>query len=115
MITRIFNSEYLNIGSGIQPFNAWLLIRGLRTLPARLNRITETTNKIAAYLKNCPHVEKIIFPFDESFDQYELARKQMSGACGLLSFVMKATTIDVIEKFCDSLKAHFNCRKLGRA
>jgi cystathionine beta-lyase/cystathionine gamma-synthase len=38
MIKRIFDSEYLNIGSGIQPFNAWMLIRGLRTLPARLNR-----------------------------------------------------------------------------
>jgi cystathionine beta-lyase/cystathionine gamma-synthase len=40
MIKKIFDSEYLNIGSGIQPFNAWLLIRGLRTLPARLERIT---------------------------------------------------------------------------
>ncbi|HAK11555.1 MAG TPA: cystathionine beta-lyase, partial [Chitinophagaceae bacterium] len=37
MIERIFNSEYMNIGSGIQPFNAWLLIRGLRTLQARLD------------------------------------------------------------------------------
>ncbi|HNP53763.1 MAG TPA: aminotransferase class I/II-fold pyridoxal phosphate-dependent enzyme, partial [Ferruginibacter sp.] len=39
MIQRIFNSEYLTIGSGIQPFNAWLLIRGLRTLPIRLERV----------------------------------------------------------------------------
>lgn len=46
MIKKIFDSEYLNIGSGIQPFNAWLLIRGLRTLPARLDRITKTTNEI---------------------------------------------------------------------
>src|SRR5690606_4712404 len=37
MIKKIFDSEYLNIGSGIQPFNAWLLIRGLRTLPMRLH------------------------------------------------------------------------------
>src|SRR5437868_5224069 len=73
MIEKIFNSEYLNIGSGIQPFNAWLLIRGLRTLPARLERITNTTNKVIAYLKQQSLVEKIIFSFDKDFEQYELA------------------------------------------
>ena len=46
MINKIFISEYLNIGSGIQPFNAWLLIRGLRTLPMRLERITNSTKKV---------------------------------------------------------------------
>src|SRR5215467_143030 len=51
MIKRIFDSEYLNTGSGIQPFNAWLLIRGLRTLPARLDRITKTTHEVIAFLK----------------------------------------------------------------
>jgi cystathionine beta-lyase/cystathionine gamma-synthase len=50
MIERIFNSEYMNIGSGIQPFNAWLLIRGMRTLPARLDRITASTQKVLDYL-----------------------------------------------------------------
>jgi len=106
MIERIFNSEYMNIGSGIQPFNAWLLIRGLRTLPARLDRITASTNKVLAYLKNHPKVETVIFPFDESFPQYELAKQQMSGACGLLTFIIKAGTITQIENFCEGLK-HF--------
>ncbi len=106
MIERIFNSEYMNIGSGIQPFNAWLLIRGLRTLPARLDRITASTNKVVAYLKQHPKVESIIFPFDESFPQYQLAKQQMSGACGLFTFIIKATTINEIEKFCEDLQ-HF--------
>jgi cystathionine beta-lyase/cystathionine gamma-synthase len=104
MVKKIFDSEYLNIGSGISPFNAWLLIRGLRTLPLRLERITNTTNKVVAYLKQQPLVEKIIFPFDKEFEQYELARKQMKGACGLLSFVMKAQNIETLEKFSESLK-----------
>ncbi|HRI21719.1 MAG TPA: aminotransferase class V-fold PLP-dependent enzyme, partial [Panacibacter sp.] len=51
MIERIFNSEYMNIGSGIQPFNAWLLIRGLRTLSARLERISKTTQLVIDFLK----------------------------------------------------------------
>ena len=107
MIERIFNSEYMNIGSGIQPFNAWLLIRGLRTLPARLDRITASTGKVVAYLKNHPKVETVIFPFDESFPQYALAKQQMSGACGLLTFIVKAETITQIEKFCEDLKHFF--------
>lgn len=104
MMEKIFNSEYLNIGSGIMPFNAWLLIRGLRTLPARLERITRTTSTIIDYLKNHPLVEEVIFPFEASFPQYPLAKEQMSGACGLLSFVLKANHIDTIETFCNSLQ-----------
>ncbi len=104
MIERIFNSEYMNIGSGIQPFNAWLLIRGLRTLPARLSRITQTTNEVIAYLQQQPLVEKVIFPFDEAFPQYALAKQQMQGACGLLTFIVKASTVEETELFCESLK-----------
>ncbi len=104
MIERIFNSEYMNIGSGIQPFNAWLLIRGLRTLPARLERITRTTLQIVDFLKNHPRVDQVIFPLDPSFPQYELAKKQMTGACGLLTFLIKAENCKTIETFCDSLK-----------
>jgi cystathionine beta-lyase/cystathionine gamma-synthase len=104
MIVRIFNSEYMNIGSGIQPFNAWLLIRGLRTLQARLERITNTTSAVIQYLQQHPLVEEVIFPLDASFPQYQLAKEQMSGGCGLLSFVMKTDSVDSIETFCNSLK-----------
>ncbi|MBP6025376.1 trans-sulfuration enzyme family protein [Ferruginibacter sp.] len=107
MIEKIFNSEHMNIGSGIQPFNAWLLIRGLRTLPARLDRITASTKKVVAYIKQHPKVERIIFPFDESFPQYQLAKQQMSGACGLFTFIIKADTITQIENFCNSLQHFF--------
>jgi cystathionine beta-lyase/cystathionine gamma-synthase len=104
MIKKIFDSEYLNIGSGIQPFNAWLLIRGLRTLPARLERITKTTREVVKFMKEHPKVEGIIFPFDESFPQYELAKKQMKEACGLFTFILRAAKIEQIEKFCESLQ-----------
>ena len=107
MIEKIFNSEYMNIGSGIQPFNAWLLLRGLRTLPARLDRITASTKKVVAYLKQHPKVETVIFPFDENFPQHELAKQQMSGACGLFTFIIKAENINIIEKFCEDLQHFF--------
>lgn len=101
---KIFNSEYLNVGSGIQPFNAWLLLRGLRTLTVRLEKITATTGKVVKYLKNHALVEEVIFPFDPSFKQYELAKKQMKNACGLLTFVIRANDIKTIETFCEALK-----------
>ena len=104
MIKKIFDSEYLNTGSGIQPFNAWLLIRGLRTLPARLERIAKTTSEVVKSLKNHPKIEAIIFPFDESFPQFGLAKKQMQGACGLFTIVLKAKERKEIVKFCESLE-----------
>jgi cystathionine beta-lyase/cystathionine gamma-synthase len=103
-IERIFNSEYNNIGSGIQPFNAWLLIRGLRTLPARLERITRTTQTVIDFLLSHPRVEEVIFPLHPSFPQYELAQRQMNGGCGLLTFTIKTQSCETIETFCNSLK-----------
>jgi cystathionine beta-lyase/cystathionine gamma-synthase len=105
MMRKIFLSEYLCAGNGIQPFNAWLLLRGLRTLPARLDRITQSTLKVLEFLKTVPQVESLIFPLDPSFSQYELAKRQMKGASGLISFYIKAENIESIEKFCNSLKA----------
>lgn len=104
MIEKIFNSEFMSIGSGISPFNAWLLIRGLRTLPMRLAHITATTGKVIDFLKQHPKVESVLFPFDEQFPQYELAKKQMQGACGLLSFYIHAGSIDEVERFCENLR-----------
>ncbi len=104
MMERIFNSEYNTIGSGIQPFNAWLLIRGLRTLPTRLERISRTTVDLIRFLKSHPRIDKVIFPLDPGFPQYELAKKQMSGACGLITFMIRAEQCRTIEIFCESLQ-----------
>lgn len=104
MMKKIFDSEYLNIGSGIQPFNAWLLIRGLRTMPIRLERSQKSTQQVISFLKQLPQVESILYPFDPSFPQYELAKKQMKGTGGLFTFIMKADKMEKIVKFCESLQ-----------
>lgn len=103
---RIFLSEYMCVGSGIQPFNAWLLLRGLRTLPARLERIQRTTDTIWKYLRQHPKVESVIYPFDPAYPQYALAKQQMGAAPGLLSFYVTHRRAEEIEAFCDGLK-HF--------
>lgn len=104
MIAKIYFSEFMNMGISTTPFNAWLLIRGLRTLPMRLEKITSNTKRVLAFLKNHEKVEEIIFPFDKDFPQYDLAKKQMRGACGLFSFYIKAGTMKEIENFCEGLK-----------
>lgn len=104
MMKKIFDSEYLNIGSGIQPFNAWLMIRGLRTLTARFDRITASTQTVFDFLKKHPKIEETIFPLDPDFPQYELAKKQMKGACGLLTIVLKVKKMEQVVTFCEALR-----------
>ncbi|MCE6990245.1 PLP-dependent aspartate aminotransferase family protein [Dyadobacter sp. CY323] len=106
MLNKIFNEQLLNNGSIISPFNAWLILRGLRTLPVRLEHIGKTTEKVIAFLKSHPKIERVIFPFDSDFPQLELAKKQMTGACGLFTIVLKADSHHAIERFTYSLK-HF--------
>jgi cystathionine beta-lyase/cystathionine gamma-synthase len=106
IMKRIFLSEYMCVGSGIQPFNAWLLLRGLRTLPARLERIQRTTDTIWEYLRQHPKVESVIYPFDPEYPQYALAKRQMGAAPGLISFYVRHERAEEIEFFCDGLK-HF--------
>ncbi len=106
MMKQIFDREALNTGSFVSPFNAWLLLRGLRTLPIRLKHGQESTFKVVEFLKQHPLIEKVYFPLDSDFAQYELAKKQMSGASGLVTILIKAQTHKEIERFAMGLK-HF--------
>lgn len=113
MIRKIFDGEFGTIGGNISPMNAWLLIRGLRTLPLRLKHICESTKKVVDFMATHPKVERIIFPFHPSFPQYELAKKQMKNLGGLFSIVMNAKSVDEIELFCNSLKHFFKAVSWG--
>lgn len=106
LLKRIFNEQLMNTGSGLPPFHAWLLLRGLRTLPMRLERVSKTTKEVFEWLKKHPQVQKVIFPFDPDFEQYDLAKKQMKDAFGLLTILLKTKSQNEIEKFTFSLK-HF--------
>jgi cystathionine beta-lyase/cystathionine gamma-synthase len=107
MIKKIFDAEFLNIGGNISPMNAWLLIRGLRTLPLRLQQVCRTTKRVVDFLAGHPQIEKVIFPFHPSFPQYDLAKRQMKDAGGLFSIVLKANSIEEVETFCNSLHHFF--------
>lgn len=90
-------------GGVLGPMEAWLAIRGLRTLDVRMQRHYETTMKVAEYLEKHPKIKRVFYTGLPSHPQYELARKQQSGECGLLSVEIEGDVKNV-ETFCDNLK-----------
>ena len=104
VLEKIFNNEYLNIGAALAPQNAWLLLRGLRTLEIRLEKISATADKVIAYLTQHPKIERVLHPFSADNKDLELARKQMKKCGGLFSIVLKDAPLEKIEAFCNGLK-----------
>lgn len=82
--------DYMSeFGGVMSPFNAWLLIRGLKTLSLRMDRHMSNAQKIAEYLENHPQVEKVLYPGLPSFPGHELAKRQMKGYGAMISFEVK--------------------------
>jgi cystathionine beta-lyase/cystathionine gamma-synthase len=104
LLEPIFNNEFMNIGPSISPHSAWLLIRGLRTLPLRMQRSYETAKVVTEWLRQHPAVDKVLWPFAPGFKQAELAKQQMQGCGSMFSFTLKNSSIRKIETFCDKLQ-----------
>ena len=96
-------TEYEWLGAKMVPFEAWLLLRSLRTLPIRVRQHQENALVVANYLESHAKIEMVRYPGLESFPQKELARNQMSGFTGLLGFQLKANDLDQIKLFFNSL------------
>jgi methionine-gamma-lyase len=79
----------VSTGGMISPFNAWLIIRGLKTLALRMEKHGENALIIAEFLSKHPKVEKVSYPGLPSHPRHELAKKQMNGFGGMLSFEVK--------------------------
>ena len=104
LIREVFGGPYMTLGAMLSPHDAWLMIRGLRTLPVRLRQIAETTQIVIAYLKAHPKIEHVWYPHDADDPQYALSQRQTTGASGLLSFTIRCETTRSIEQFCDALQ-----------
>ncbi|WP_085524162.1 methionine gamma-lyase [Tuberibacillus sp. Marseille-P3662] len=83
-----------DIGGVLSPFDAWLLIRGLKTLPIRLDRHCDNARQLATKLKAHPMVDHIYYPGDPSFSQYTVAEKQMHAPGGMITFTINGTKED---------------------
>ncbi|HVJ64690.1 MAG TPA: PLP-dependent aspartate aminotransferase family protein [Bdellovibrionota bacterium] len=78
-----------SFGFVLPPFDSWLLLRSLKTLPVRMRAHEANAMKLAEALKKHPKVEKVIYPGLEDHPQHKLARTQMTGFSGMLSFYCK--------------------------
>ena len=79
----------VNVGCNMDPHQAWLTRRGLKTLGIRIDRAQESAQKVAEYLEAHPKVEWIIYPGLKSHPQYELGKQQMNGPGSMISFEVK--------------------------
>ena len=102
IIESIQGNERALYGNNMDPFAAWLLLRGLRTLPVRLKQHGENAKKVVEYLENHPKVKKVYYPGSKTYDQPELFKKYLSGTNGLLTFAPDGTP-EQVEKFVQNL------------
>jgi len=103
-MTKIFHNEFMTFGNILAPQNAWLMLRGLRTLPIRLKQSSESAQSVLEFLRASPKIERIWYPFHESNPQLDLARKQMKMPMGMFTIALKNRDVTAIKRFCESLE-----------
>lgn len=104
MVQKIFESELMTLGGILSPHDAALVLRGLRTLPLRVQRSNESAHYIIDKLDKHPKVAQLWYPFHHSFPQLELAKKQMRGCGGLFSVQFKTDSMEKMEAFVHRLE-----------
>jgi cystathionine beta-lyase/cystathionine gamma-synthase len=104
MTRKIFESELMTLGGILSPNDAALVIRGLRTLPLRLQRSDESAAVLREKLRNHPKVSKIWHPFNPDSPQLALAQRQMRGSGGLFSVQFKTDREEKMEAFIHRIK-----------
>ncbi len=100
------------LGTIQAPFDAWLTIQGIKTLPARLAMHCAHAGEVAQWLERHPRVSRVHYPGLKSFPQRELALRQQSGFGGMLSFELNATTAESL-RFMEALKLCTCAESLG--
>lgn len=107
---RQFNND---MGACMSPFNAWLILRGVRTLPLRMKAISQNAQLIAEFLATRPEVKSVMYPGLDSHPQHELAADLLqNGMGGIVSFYLHGDTA-TMQKFAESLSIPVIATSLG--
>jgi cystathionine beta-lyase/cystathionine gamma-synthase len=100
-VQRIRKEMLVHLGGAMSPFNAWLILRGLATLPLRMQRHCQSAGQVARFLEMHPRVSRVVYPGLESHPHHELAARQMADYGGMLTFQLKGglgAAINLAEK-----------------
>ncbi len=100
------------IGSVPGPFDSFLVLRALKTLPIRMERHTENAQKVAAFLESHPKIERVYYPGLESHPQHELAKRQMNGFGGMVTAILKGG-LDESRRFLERCELFALAESLG--
>jgi len=112
LVDQIRKEGMVRIGQTISPFNAWLIMRGMSTLPMRMAKHSENAMKIAVHLESHPSIEFVRYPGLESHPQHAVASRQMDGYSGMINFRLKGGDERQME-FIKSLKLIIPAVSLG--
>ncbi|HJL04149.1 MAG TPA: cystathionine gamma-synthase [Polyangiaceae bacterium LLY-WYZ-15_(1-7)] len=99
-------------GAILSPFDSFMVLRGLKTLPVRIERHCASAAKVASFLSEQANVEKVIYPGLESHPQHALAAKQMKGFGGMISFQI-AGGLDAARRFLETTRLFTLAESLG--
>ena len=85
-LVRLRQDTSIHLGATLSPFNAWLILRGMATLPLRMAAHEQNALHLARFLETHPKVTRVVYPGLASHPQAELARRQMANFSGMLTF-----------------------------
>lgn len=102
-IEKMAKTVQKDMGGILSPFDAWLLIRGLKTLAVRMDRHSENAEKLASFLAAHPKIEQVFYPGDMRNPDWLIMKKQMEKPGGLISFSLKGTK-ETAQQFMNNLR-----------
>ncbi|GAK32979.1 cystathionine beta-lyase MetC [alpha proteobacterium Q-1] len=94
----------VQLGQTTSPDDAWLALRGLRTLPIRLKQHEKSALQIAHWLQKHPMVDRVLHPALPEMPGHDLFRRDFTGSCGLFSFILKQGSYQQIDHFVDDMR-----------
>jgi len=100
------------IGPSQSPFDSWLVLRGVKTLSVRMKEHEKNAQNLAGWLENHPRVDRVIYPGLESHPQHNLAKKQMHGFGGMITFFIKGG-LQKSRKFLENVNVFSLAESLG--
>lgn len=112
LLAKIRESGVVHLGACISPFNAWLIMRGIVTLPLRMEKHSDNAMKVAEYLNSHEKVESVRYPGLASHPQYQIAKGQMTSFSGMINFSLGLELMENFE-FLKKLKLIKHAVSLG--
>jgi len=111
-VQAVYNYREIN-GATLDPMAAYLLLRGMKTLHLRIRQQNQSALTIARFLETHPAVQRVFYPGLESHPGHAVARQQMRGFGGMLSFMLKENDFDAVGRFLPRLRYAHAAANLG--